>query len=203
MDQGGSTPPFCERAEINGKHLRRPASAEQVESLLPLIAKLCGYWLTFEQLCEVAKAYAPEVGYDLGSAPQTMIENGFRRYLTTGATTLCRDERGIVKPLTIPRERVFAEPTKKRPPIEQELIEDDAGWEQAVLEIVKDAGPIFTDDIKEQIRDQRGSAGWLVPANMDENEIEDQVETAIDRLENKKSQIETDPEERGWIIAER
>jgi len=202
VDQGGSAPPFCERAEIDGKQLHRPISAEQVKPLFPLLAKLCNYWLTFEQLCEVAKAYAPEFGYDLGSAPPTMIENGFRDCLMSVSSTLCRDERGIVKPLTIPKEQGFVKPAKKRPPIEQELIEDDSGWEQAVLEIIKDEGPIFTDDIKERIRDQRGSAGWLVPNHVGEDDIEDEVGAAVDRLENK-GQIENDPEEGGWIIAER
>ena len=200
MGQGGIPLPFCQRPEVDPLRLIWPINVEQVQPLFPLLIKLFDHWLTFQQLLEVAKAYAPEVGFDLSSTSSTLIDNGFR--LAIAKYSLYEDENGIVKPMRVTERPTPAKrPRAQQTTMEKNLIEDDDGWEQVILETVKYEGPISTDDAKERIRDQGGSDSWLIPKDTEDGEIEDKVGEAIDRLDGR-GLIETDPDGGGWVIRE-
>ena len=201
VDQGGSSPPFCDRPVISFRDLIRPTSAEQIEPVLPLLAKLFGWQLTFDQLIEAAPSHASEVGYDLSSTSATLIHRGFSYALQKNGS-IYANEHGIVTELRVADKHAPAAKTSKRQvKVEQLLIEDKDDWEKCVLEVIRSVGPIFAGDAQEIIRDERGSDSYLVPADMEEGVIESEVDNAIDRLHDK-GQIENDPDEGGWIVSE-
>jgi hypothetical protein len=171
-----------------------------VRPLFSKLVALFGYGLTFEQLIEVAKPYAPEVGFDVSTVSKTIIHNGFHLAMI-GQSLFHEDENGVVKLLKIDD---GPKPAKTDGPplvVKQFLIESDDGWEEAVLEVIRDEDSIFTEGIQESIRDNGGSPSWLAPSQLGEDEIEDQVSKAIDRLGNE-NRIKYSPEEGGWVINE-